>query len=254
MQYYQFILLAERYYKPAEKLPSGRSPIQKAMSRNMEPVTNAQRSPIMRSFGGTPVKVSSREVKRREMQRQRIGKVKRGADNPHWDTTPHPDYEIKKTKYFGRPDWSGDLTYHHKPSGISYNVYNVGKDRDGSISYGIQWKHNQQPKTHREKMRLINTAREVGKHVLSRAPHNSVVWNVPDENANPINPVSGRPKKTSGNVRSKEYEKIGMGPASQDIYGHWNAQVARVGRQPSSRRRAKNKNATSLKPLEGFPD
>lgn len=249
MNYRNFLLLAERYYKPSEKLPSGRSPIQKAMSRNTEPVTPAQRSPILRSFGGTPAKASSQEVKRREIQKQRIGKVKRGADNPHWDTTPHPDYEIRKTTDFGRPGWGGDLTYHHKPSGISFNVYSTDTEKDGSTSYGIAWRHNREPKTHRERIRLINTAKEVGRHVLSRAPHNAILWNRPDPNANTVNPVSGREKKTSGNVRSDKYKEFGMGSLSSS-----GLQVARVGRPPSSRQKAKNKNATSLKPLEGFPE
>ena len=220
MNYYQFIILAEAYKAP-----------------NWDKYDKQAQRHLLKG---------NRE--RAHKMWNQAGKVKRGADNPEWDTTEHPDYEIKKTGNFDLHGHDGELTYHHKPSGITFSVYGKDKERDGSTSYGIAWKHNQQPKTHKEKIKLINAARKVGKDVLSRAPHNAVLWNSPDPNANTVNPISGREKKTSGNVRSGEYGNYGMGPLNPRT----GIQIARVGRPPSSRQKAKNKYATNLRPMEDF--
>ena len=127
----EFILIAERYYKPTESLPSGRSPIQKHFAK-------AER---LRRKGN---------IQQSNRLEDKFSKVKRGADNPELDTASHPDLEIKSSN-------PRSTTFYHKPSGIAYNVIKTDYKNNKSV-HSISWGHVHDPKTDKEKRRIISDA------------------------------------------------------------------------------------------------
>lgn len=236
MNYRNFLLLAERYYKPAEKLPSGRSPIQKAMSRNVEPVSPAQRSPILRSFGGNPEKVSSQEVKRREMQKERIPKVKRGAGNKYFDRTPSNDPDIKI-----EPVGPRHTAIHHKKHNITMNVYHSSKGY-----HEIDWQHSNpkmrqnrqtgkmEPISNKEKLGIIRNVKNLWQSdVQHRFPTGHQIKNYPVSNDNPRYDKEGK----QVNTRSKKYSQLaGFGREFDNGY-----QYAQAGHRVSPKQAASGK-------------
>ena len=236
MNYRNFLLLAERYYKPSEKLPSGRSPIQKAMSRNTEPVTPAQRSPILRSFGGTPEKVSSQEVKRREMQKERIGKVKRGAGNKYFDRTPSKDPDIKVY-----PIGPRQTEIQHNKHNITMNIYHSPRGY-----HEVSWYHTNpkiranretgkmEPISNKEKLGIIRNVTNLWKNdVQHRFPTGHQIKNYPMPNDNPRYDKEGN----EVNTRLKKYSKLaGFGPKFSSGF-----QYAKAGHRVSPRQAASGK-------------
>lgn len=201
MNYSQFLLLAERYYKPTEALPSGRSPMQKFFSK----------SERLRKKGN---------IDQSNRLEGKFGKVKRGADNPELDKTPHRDLEISQ---------DGSTTkFHHKPSKVTYYVSNT------QGGHSIAWHHQNEPKTDRERRSVITNAKKVwSQHIEPRFGHGAILRNNPDENE----------RDSTKNTRAKVYKKYGFG--NTDIYGD---QYAKVGRPPSPKQAAKGKKR--LKPME----
>ena len=203
MQYYQFILLAERYYKPTEALPSGRSPMQKFFSK----------SERLRKKGN---------IDQSNRLEGKFGKVKRGADNPELDTSSHPDLEIKSSN-------PRSTTFYHKPSGIAYNVIKTEYKNNKSV-HSISWGHVHDPKTDKEKRKIITDAGKVWKqHIEPRLPYGSTVHNTPISNEG----------KIGKNTRAKVYRRYGFGGEGE--------QYGKVGRMPSPKQ---GKRVNRIKPMD----
>lgn len=152
MNYSQFLLLAERYYEPTEKLPSGRSPMQKFFSK----------SERLRRKGN---------IEQSNRLEGKFGKVKRGADNPELDTSSHPDLEIKKLN-------PRSTTFYHKPTGIAYNI--IKTDYKGTPVHSISWGHAHNPTTDRERRRIAYDAKKMYRRDIEpRLGHGTIVHNSP---------------------------------------------------------------------------
>ena len=74
----EFILLSERYYKPDEKLPSGKTPYEKASASSAKQHD--------RYFSKPNGERSLKDIKRLVKQSERTNqKVRHGADNPNFN-------------------------------------------------------------------------------------------------------------------------------------------------------------------------
>jgi hypothetical protein len=202
----QFI--SERYYRPNEKLPSGKTPVQKAVNKN-----------VSRNSNIGPNSNITRAVKHGLLITQ---KVKHGADNKNYNPEPnHPDVDIDahKDKY---------MTVHHHPTGISYNVT---KGPEGVHS--IEWGHGRHGQYMRpgERVRLAKSAKHVwDNHVVTNMPPNSIIHNRPSTDT----------KRSTGEKRNKRAEiyqkRGGFGPMDKE-----GDQFGFLARPPSSKQKAKGK-------------
>ena len=212
----EFMLIAEKYYKPDEKLPgSGKSPVQKAENRQQRPFKT------LRSKG--------RKIRHAiELERS----VRRGADNPNMNASKHPELEIRSNNRN-----SDNYDIYHKPTGISYHVHHNGRTKNGKPVYSIAWEHSHtglmSDKTARHTVR--NAIKVWDSHIAHRLPHNSVAHNQPT-------PTYRWDDKSERNTRAKLYQRKGFGPVKDGD------QYASVGRNPSPKQRAKGK--VRLKPME----
>lgn len=183
----EFILIAEKYYKPTESLPSGRSPIQKHFAK-------AER---LRRKGN---------IDQSNRLEDKFSKVKRGADNPELDKTTHKDLNVSH---------SGDqTTFHHKPSGVFYSI-----SKDDNDTYDVSWDHSNNPTSDRERKKIISNAKKVwSQHVEPRLPHGATLSNHPIENKKDVT------KNTRAKIYQKygfseptktgtQYAKVGRPPS-----------------------------------------
>jgi hypothetical protein len=211
--YKQFILesivILERYYEPDEKLPSGKTPVQKATDKSRQRArTVATQSP------------KNQERWARQYDTTQT-KVKHGADNPNLNTNiSHRDKDkIKIDK-----DDSG-MSVHHKKSGVTYHV---NKSDESDDAHTIAWGHNKNRSglSPKEKFRTARDAKRVwDKHVSHRLPTGTTVHNTP-----------------VGERRKSIYKRAGFGDTDSN-----NDQFATVKREPSPKQKAKGR--TRLKPI-----
>jgi hypothetical protein len=218
---YKSNLILEKYYEPNEKLPSGKTPVEKAEARQERPAKT--------------LRARGRKIRHKyRLERS----VRRGANNPNIDTSGHPDLSIRSNSRT-----SSDYDFHHHPSGIKYHVRELPtKDKQGRSTYSIAWTHSHKgaamsDKTARHTAR--NALRVWDNHIVHRLPHNTVVVNSPS-------PTYKFDKKTDDyietNPRARLYQRKGFGRLKAG------EQFAEVGRTPSPKQRAKGKNR--LKPLD----
>lgn len=213
----EFLELAERYYEPDEELPgSKKTPYQKAFNKerrrehNIGPNSNIDR--MRRHAHATETK------------------VKHGADNLQYNGKVSPrDRDITVDSDY---DY---MTVHHKPSKITYNVTNVG---DGI--HTIEWQHGHGDKknlSRRQRLKIASDAKNVwNQHVAHRLPYGDIAHNKPS-----ISRDEKTKQEKSINRRANIYQRSGFGPTDAD-----NDQFARIGREPSSRQKARGK--SRLKP------
>lgn len=201
--------IAERYYRPNEKLPgSGKTPVQKAVNKNKQRNDNIGPDSNIRRGVKHGLLITT--------------KVKHGANNKNYNPhSNHPDVDVDahKDQY---------MTVHHHPSGISYNVT---KGAEGVHS--VEWGHGRHGQYMRpsERVRLAKTAKHVwDNHVVTNIPHNSTLHNRPSSDT----------KKSTGEKRNKRAEiyqtRGGFGP--MDKHGD---QFGFVGRPLSPKQKAKGK-------------
>jgi hypothetical protein len=218
----EFIAIAERYYRPDEKLPSGKTAVQKATEKSRKRAkTIGSESPENQERWGRQYDLTQT-------------KVKHGADNPKINArVSHKDKDDLKI------DSDNDSTdIYHKPSGVFYTIY---KSDDSPHSRTIEWGHDKQKQkskmSPKERLRVARNAQSVwDQHVSHRLPHGSVVHNTPVSSYDP----RGREKPV--NRRSEIYKRAGFG----DLDGEGD-QFAKVGREPSPKQKAKGKRR--LKPM-----
>jgi hypothetical protein len=219
--YSQFISdIQERYYEPDEKLPSGNSPKEKAQGS-------------LNKLGDKPENErTTKDAQRAYRQSTRIKQnVSHGADNPDYNRHEHPDLEVSghETK----------MRVTNKKSGITYSVNKDGKTKDGKDVHDVMWYRTDRQGNDldsKQKKDLLRSAKDTwDKHVSPRMPHGSVVKNWPVPNSSDDN--------VTKNTRSKLYQRAGFGPM-----GKMGDQFASVGREPSSKEKAKGKKRLSPMP------
>lgn len=218
--YRQFIIdIQERYYEPNEKLPSGKTPLEKATQKSKTRAkTIARQSP----------QNQERWAKQYDKTRTHVS---HGADNK--DYNPNVSHKHKDAVHVRADKHS--LGVHHKPSKIWFS-----SDRNDDGSHTIQWGHtNRHSMSRAEKIKLARTAERVyDKHVSHRLPHGSIVHNSPSAS------YDKRGSEKPINRRSELYKKKG-GFGELDSEGD---QFGKVGRNPSPKQ--KKKGATRIKPLD----
>lgn len=218
--------ILERYYEPDEKLPSGRTPVQKAETRAETPYKNT------RSAKGRQIR----------QQIQLMRKVRHGADNPNLNRHQQRGIDVYGDK---------DVLYvSHPESGVRYSVAKVGVAKnDKKPVYDIQWGHHHKPNEMdiAKKIQVARDAKQVwDTHVQHRLPHGAIVRNSPVSNSNEKNP--------NKNTRASLYRKAGFGEVGQENTKTASGtsitkgkQFAQVNREPSTKQKAKGK--TRLSPL-----
>jgi predicted kinase len=215
----EFIAIAEKYYAPDDKLPSGDTPVGKALKKKIKRNSNIGPDSNINRMNRHADKIET--------------KVKHGADNPNYNRKKSDnDRDITIDS-----DSNNYMTIHHKPSKITYNVTNM----DDGI-HSIEWQHGKGERknlSRSERMRIASDAKKVwNQHVAHRLPYGDVAHNQPsisrDEKTKQEKPV---------NRRANIYQRSGFGPTDAS-----NDQFARIGREPSPKQKAKKK--TRLKPLD----
>ena len=214
------VSLIEKYYKPDEKLPSGKTPVEKAVNQNRK---------VARTIGSKSVRNQKRWGRHYDTIQT---KVKHGADNPDYnDKVSHK----QKGKIKVNTD-DGELQVTHKKSGIYFQAY---KSENSPHSHTIEWGHtkNRNSMTPRERFKLARTAKKVwDKHVSHRLPNDAIVHNSPSASHDK------RGVEKPVNRRSRIYQRSGFGP--MDSSGD---QFAKTKREPSPKQKAKGK--SRLTPL-----
>ena len=139
---YQCNLIFEKYYEPNEKLPSGKTPVDKA--------------------------------KKKGVSGDKLRKVERGADNKEVDTRPQKGLDVTYYKSIKT------TSIKHPESGVVYDIEHKG-DLEGKPHYDISWWGTKEgSKTPKDKLKLARTAKDVWhKNVQPTLPHGSVVSNTP---------------------------------------------------------------------------
>jgi hypothetical protein len=213
-------VILEKYYKPEDKLPSGKTPVEKAVSQNRK---------VARTIGTKSVKSQKRWGRHYDKIQT---KVKHGADNPNYnDKVSH--------KHKGKISVNSDgdeLEVTHKKSGIYFQAY---KSNNSPDSHTIEWGHskNRSSMSPRERFKLARTAKKVwDKHVSHRLPNDAIVHNSPSASHDK------RGVEKDVNRRSRIYQRSGFGPL--DSSGD---QFAKTKREPSPKQKAKGK--SRLTPL-----
>lgn len=208
-------LILEKYYSPEDKLPSGKTPLQKAKDKLTKFKSSMKANDFVR--GG-------------ELEKKIHTKVSHGADNPDYNPHHDPDVHINyhNEKPFGKYQ---EMDIYHRKSGIKYTVNDSNRKHKGKPVHDVTWTHNKDKSdlSNRERIRITRDAKKVwDQHVAHRLPHGSVIANTPDTNSAP-----GKPNK---NTRASLYKKYGGFGDIKD-----GEQFAEVGREPSPKQKAKGK-------------
>lgn len=219
----EFLQLAERYYAPDEKLPSGETPVGKATRKSR---TRA------RTIGSQSPQNQERWGRQYDLTQT---KVKHGADNPQLNTRiSHKDKDDIEI------DSDEDGMYlRHKPSSVNFTVTKSDESPWDDVRT-ISWGHdkNKMQMSPRERVKLGKTAKQVwDQHVSHRLPKGSIVHNTP------ISSHDDRGRQKPINRRSEIYKRAGFGPLDSE-----GDQFASVGREPSSKQKAKGRKSR-LNPL-----
>jgi len=215
----QFLELAERYYEPDEKLPSGKTPVGKATQKSK---TRAK------TIGSQSPQNQERWGRQYDLTQT---KVKHGIDNSELNTrVSHKDKDDIEISHDHR-----GMHLKHKPSGVYYWVY---KSDDSPDSHTIEWNHdNQRNPQRRQRVQIARNAKKVwDQHVSHRLPKGTIVHNSPSPS------LDDRGREKPLNRRSSIYQRSGFGPLDDE-----GDQFASVGREPSPKQKAKGKKR--LKPL-----
>jgi len=223
----EFISLAERYYGPDEKLPSGRTPYE-----------NANRSRVRQTekyYSKPENERSLKDINRLAKHSERINqKVRHGSDNPNFNLHRDLSGEVHVS---GHDD--SYMKVKHPKSGVTFSVSNTGKKtKDGKPVHDIEWYHNKGNTLELdddERKDIIRSARDVWtNHISHRLPHGSVIRSFPISNYGSNN---GKPRYT----RAKLYSRVAGFGKRNDRTGY---QFAGVGREPSPKQKEKGRKRT----------
>ena len=220
----EFLELTERYYAPDEKLPSSKSPVQKATQKSRS------RS---KTIGSESPENQDRWGKQYDLTQT---KVKHGADNPK----PNPRVSFKDKDDVKVHSSDDELDVYHKPSGVYYSVRKSEESPQDDVRT-IEWNHDKYQQKNKlsrsERVRIARDAQKVwDQHVSPRLPNRSVVHNTP------VSSYDNRGNVKPVNRRAELYKRAGFGKMDDE-----GDQFAQVAREPSPKQKAKGK--TRLKPL-----
>lgn len=218
-KFQEFLQIAERYYEPDEKLPSGKTPVEKATQKSRKRA---------KTIGSQSPKNQERWGRQYDLTQT---KVKHGADNPELNTrVSHKHKDDVNIEYDER-----GMYLKHKPSGVYYWAYKSDESPD---SHTIEWGHDRGRNLQRkQRIKLARDAKSVwDQHVSHRLPHGGVVHNTPASS------YDSRGREKSVNRRSEIYKRAGFGRLDDE-----GDQFASVGREPSPKQKKKGKKR--LKPL-----
>lgn len=225
----QFLQIAERYYKPDEKLSSGKTPYEKASASSDRQTEKYYSKPENER--------SLKDIRRLAKQNKRINQnVRHGADNPnfnlHWD----PSGEVQVS---GHSD--DRMRVKNPKSNISFVISNTGKKtKEGKPVHDVDWYNTGKAGDEmddKEKKNTLRSAKDTWtKHISHRLPYGSVIRNFPISN-----PGS---KSSSGKryARASLYSRIAGFGERNPRTGY---QYASVDREPSPRQKAKGKKKTN---------
>jgi hypothetical protein len=199
----EFLEIAEKYYPPDWKLPSGNTPLGNALKKQEK--NNSEIGP------------NSDIVRMRRHFEKIETKVKHGADNPEYNArvNSRDDDEIHVDS-----DGTNYITVYHKPSKVTYNV--VRQPGPGNI-HSVEWGHQRGSSFmlgRSQRNSISRDARRVwDQHVSHRLPYGATLHNQPA-------------KEGLGKI----YKRSGFGDVDSD-----NDQFAKVGREKSPKQKAKGK-------------
>lgn len=215
----EFLELAEKYYAPDDKLPSGKTPVEKAEDRDERPYSSRTKSAL---------------------QKMRIRRnVRHGADNPDLNRHSASNVDVE-----GGRGW---MSVGDKETGIYYNVTHHGRTKDGKRVFNVTWNHSDRPseleKDPERRTELVRSARDMWKQDIEhRLPRGSVVTNRPTEN----NKYDDQKGETKRNTRAKLYQRAGFGEMNPES----GKQFAQVGRQLNTKEKRKGKGRLSPLPSD----
>lgn len=217
--YKEFIEILEQYIGPNETLPGSKStPIEKA-KRKYEQKRSDFKSGKNSSFS------AGRKVIKLKKAIAPHGAVTRGADSKNFNLEPNRNIRV-------RGDREDYMTVHHPDSGVTFDISRTGRNLNNKPVYTVDWRHNKNKDTmsHQDKIKLLHSVKHVwNKHVVHRAPTNTILSNMPTSNS-----------------RGNLYKRIANFGSVDSVS---RKQLAQVNRNPSPIRRAKGKKRTS--PIEG---
>lgn len=210
----EFQLIIEKYYAPDEKLPSGKTPVQKAKDK---------------------LKKLSRKRKNLDLVKARKNKlstalersVKHGADNP--TVNPHQG-DNEDDAYVYQSDDKRNTHIEHPNNGIRFTIRKVG-DIKGKPHHRISWytTHDYENLSPDVARKHALAARQMYyKSVEHRLPSHSIVSNSP-----------------ASKKLERIYKKHGFGKEDK-----WNNQYSEVGRPLSPKQKENRRRATRLSPME----
>lgn len=195
--------ISERYYRPDEKLPSGKTPVQKA-SENVERRTNKFKSLPQ----GKRTIQSARKIITQKKNTERF--VKHGSENSDYNLYSSPGVKVEK---------EGKRLKIHHHSGVSFYVSPRGKTETGEKEHEVLAGNRNYNASPAEKRKLIRIAKRVfKKEVVPRVPRSEVLksWPMSNENTNKITRAKiartvgfGPQERSTGEQRGKV---IGSGP------------------------------------------
>ena len=218
----EFLELTEKYYEPDDRLPSGETPVGKAVQKSRRRA---------RTIGSQSSQNQDRWAKQYDLTQT---KVKHGADNPSINSkVGHREKDEIEIDRDGN-----DMYLRHKPSSINFAVNKSDESQYDDVRT-ISWGHdkNKTQLSPKERVKLARTAKKVwSTHVSHRLPKGSIVHNTP------VRSYDDRGREKPINRRSEIYKKSGFGELDND-----GDQFAEVGREKSPKQKAKGK--SRLKPL-----
>lgn len=221
----EFIL--EKYYEPDQPLPSGKTPYGKATSSYYRQKGEFKRNPN---------RTSDQVFKLTSQASRRLDQVRRGADNPNFDSKPD-----KSGRYDIDTDSDYKLTVRDRKNDVEMRLRQKDQIAPGKKPvYDVEW-YNYGKSKDLNPGKARGVARNVAdmwkNQVAPRIPSNSVITNFPITN-----------DTSERNTRSKLYSKVaGFGKV-----GFGGRQYAAVGRPPSSKQAAKG--VQRITPLSGNLD
>lgn len=189
----EFIQIAEKYYAPEDKLPSGKTPSEKANSK-VERIPDTPQ---------TPFKTRERRIRLKQKIRKHVS---HGADNPEINT--HSDSGVMVHQSKDKRNTEID----HPKSGIYYEIQRK-HDVNGKPHHEINWNVSRRvnPEESRE---LAHRAKEIyQKHVQHRLPQGSVVSNTPASGK--LERIYTRAGFGEPGYGNRQYAKVGRMPSTK---------------------------------------
>lgn len=184
----EFIQITEKYYDPEDKLPSGKTPIDKTKDKIKKTPDTPQ----------TSSKIRERRMKLKQKLRTHVS---HGADNREVNTHSDSGVMVHQSKD------KRNIEVDHPKSGIYYEIQRK-HDVDGKPHHEISWNLSRKVEPE-EQRKMAHTAKQIyHRHIQHRLPYGSVVSNIP-----------------ASSKLERIYGRAGFG---EPVYGRQHAKVGRM--------------------------